>query len=67
MGAQPMTPTGFRPPIPPNASADTTIMSNQQKSRAPVLDVSFGTQLDNGEQNSVNGAAQDATANGKKA
>ncbi|XWS14358.1 hypothetical protein CRYUN_Cryun35bG0002500 [Craigia yunnanensis] len=67
MGAQPMTPsTGFRPPIPPNTSADTTTMSNQQKSRAPVLDDSFGTQLDNGEQNSVNGAAQDATADGKK-
>ncbi|EOY15307.1 Calcium ion binding protein, putative isoform 1 [Theobroma cacao] len=67
MGAQPMTPsTGFRPPIPPNASADTTAMSNQQKSRAPVLDDSFATQLDNGEQNSVNGAAQGATADGIK-
>ncbi|XVF35816.1 hypothetical protein REPUB_Repub19eG0003300 [Reevesia pubescens] len=67
MGAQPMTqPTGFRPPIPPNASADTTTMSNQQKSRAPVLDVSFATQPDYGEQNSMNGAAQDATTDGKK-
>ncbi|XVF74098.1 hypothetical protein PTKIN_Ptkin13bG0033000 [Pterospermum kingtungense] len=66
MGARAITPTGFRPPIPPKASADTTTMSNQQKSRAPVLDDSFGTQLDNDEQNSVNGAAQDAGADGKK-
>ncbi|XVF63516.1 hypothetical protein PTKIN_Ptkin09bG0092800 [Pterospermum kingtungense] len=67
MGAQPMTPsTGFRPPISPNVSVDPTTMSNQQKSRAPVLDDTFATQLDNSEQNSVNGAAQDAMADGKK-
>ncbi|XWS26023.1 hypothetical protein CRYUN_Cryun27aG0118100 [Craigia yunnanensis] len=67
MSAQPKTrSTGFRPPIPPNASADTTTMSNQQKSRTPALDDSFATHLDNSEQNSVNGAAQDATADGIK-
>ncbi|XVE94394.1 hypothetical protein REPUB_Repub02eG0004900 [Reevesia pubescens] len=66
MGAQPMTPTGFRPPVPSNASANSTTMPSQQKSREPVLNDSFATQLDNGEQNSVNGAAQDAMADGKK-
>ncbi|OMP07586.1 hypothetical protein COLO4_07213 [Corchorus olitorius] len=68
MGARPMTQsTGFRPPVPSNASTDTTTMSNQQNSRAPVLDDSFATQHDNGEQNSVNGAAQDATTDEEKA
>lgn len=67
MGAQPIPPsTGFRPPISHNVSADTTTMSNQQKSGAPVLD-SFATQHDNSEQNLVNGAAQDAMADGEKA
>ncbi|KAE8704238.1 glutamate receptor 3.3-like [Hibiscus syriacus] len=46
MGAQPITHSaGLKPPILPNASADTTAMSNQQKPRAPVLDDSFGTQV----------------------
>ncbi|XP_022769402.1 epidermal growth factor receptor substrate 15 isoform X2 [Durio zibethinus] len=67
LGAQAMTPsTGFRPSIPSNASSDSTTMPNQQKSRAPELDDSFATQIDNSEQNSVNGAAQDAIGDGKK-
>ncbi|XVE69598.1 hypothetical protein DITRI_Ditri10aG0003400 [Diplodiscus trichospermus] len=67
MGAQPVTPsTGFRPPVPPNASADTTTMSHQQKSGAPLLDDPFATQLDNNEQISANATAQDAVVDGKK-
>ncbi|GMJ10556.1 Arabidopsis thaliana EH domain containing protein 1 [Hibiscus trionum] len=67
MGAQPMTHSaGLKPPIRPNASADTTTMSNQQKPGAPVLDDSFGTQVDNNEHNSENGVAQDVMADGDK-
>ncbi|KAK8512642.1 hypothetical protein V6N12_075212 [Hibiscus sabdariffa] len=67
IGAQPMTHSaGLKPPNHPNASADATIMSNQQKPGAPMLDDSFGTQVDNNEQNSENGAAWDVMANGDK-
>ncbi|MBA0672864.1 hypothetical protein Goklo_007494, partial [Gossypium klotzschianum] len=60
MAAQTMTPSaGVKPPVRPNASADTTTMSNQQKPREPVLDDSFGTQPNNNGQNLENGAAED--------
>ncbi|KAG8502988.1 hypothetical protein CXB51_001005 [Gossypium anomalum] len=60
MPAQTMTPSaGVKPPVRPNASADTTTMSNQQKPREPVLDDSFGTQPNNNGQNLENGAAGD--------
>ncbi|PPD89298.1 hypothetical protein GOBAR_DD13773 [Gossypium barbadense] len=60
MAAQTVTPSaGVKPPVRPNASADTTTMSNQQKPREPVLDDSFGTQPNNNGQNLENGAAED--------
>ncbi|KAL1119590.1 hypothetical protein V6Z11_D01G111600 [Gossypium hirsutum] len=67
MAAQTVTPSaGVKPPVRPNASADTTTMSNQQKPREPVLDDSFGTQPNNNGQNLENGAAEDVMADGKK-
>ncbi|KAK8705763.1 hypothetical protein V6N13_049356 [Hibiscus sabdariffa] len=66
VGAQKMTHSaGLKPSIIPNASADTSTMSNQQKPGAPVLDDSFGTQVDNNEQNSENGTAQDVNGTEK--
>lgn len=67
MGTRPMAPTGLRPPVPVTApQPDGTMVSNQQKSRAPVLEDSFMSQHDSGDQNSANSMPQDVTASEKK-
>ncbi|XP_038899166.1 actin cytoskeleton-regulatory complex protein pan1 isoform X2 [Benincasa hispida] len=66
--ARSMAPTaGLRPPTNvPASKADGAKLSNDQKSRAPVLDDSFLDQSEKGQQNSVNLNAQDAIASEKK-
>ncbi|XP_059460128.1 actin cytoskeleton-regulatory complex protein pan1-like isoform X1 [Corylus avellana] len=67
-GARPIVPaTGLRPPMQVSAIlADGVMQSNQQKSGAPVLEDSFGNQLDTGGHNSANSKPQVATTAGKK-
>ncbi|KAK7351813.1 hypothetical protein VNO77_11527 [Canavalia gladiata] len=68
-GARPVAPAaGLRPPVPGNsARADGTIQPNQQKSGTPVLEDSFLSHTENGEQNLLNSKPQEATTAEKKA
>lgn len=67
--ARSMAPTaGLRPPTNvPASKADGAKLSNEQKSRSPVLEDSFLDQSQKGQQNSGSLNAQDATASEKKA
>lgn len=67
--ARSMAPTaGLRPPTNvPASKADGAKLSNEQKSRSPVLEDSFLDQSQKGQQNSGSLNAQDATASERKA
>lgn len=60
-GAQPMVPSGLRPPVPSFAQTDGSKQSNQQNARGPLADNFHPHKISNGEDISMNGKSLDAT------